>query len=45
MIIKKYINNISGIFKSSDCGTLIECEDGTFSNSSGRGACAKHGGV
>lgn len=41
-IINKYI---SGIFKKPDCGKLLECADGTFTNTQGKGACSKHGGL
>jgi protein-L-isoaspartate O-methyltransferase len=37
--------SIGAIFPTDDCGPFVECEDGTFSNSQGRGTCAGHGGI
>lgn len=39
------IADIGKIVKQADCDNLQECEDGSYSTSSGRGACAGHGGV
>lgn len=39
------IADIGKIVKQADCDNLKECEDGSYSTSKGRGACAGHGGV
>jgi hypothetical protein len=42
---KLNFNSIGAIFKTDKCPDFYECNDGTFSTSNGRGACAGHGGL
>ena len=34
-----------GIFKSNKCPEFYPCEDGTFTDKKGKGACSFHGGM